>query len=66
MEDKLRQEYRHNLTKMFAHSIAQSPVRGPEIYKSTKADGSHDFWETAKEERERFFGIIQINVVIEN
>lgn len=66
MEDKLRQEFRRNLNKMFALSITQSPVRGPEIYKSTKADGSHDFWETAKEERERFFGIIQINTVTEN
>lgn len=66
MEDKLRQEYKRNLTKMFAHSITQGPVHGPEIDKWTKPDGSHDFWKTAKKERKRFFGIIEINTVIEN
>lgn len=66
MEDKLWQEYGLKLSKTFAHSIMLGPVHGPEIDEWTKANGSHDFWETAKEERETFFGIIQINAIIQN
>lgn len=39
MEGKLSQEYKHNLTKMFAHSNTEAPVHGPERDKGTKADG---------------------------
>lgn len=39
MEGKLSQEYKHNLTKMFAHSNTEAPVHGPEKDKGTKADG---------------------------
>lgn len=66
MEDKLSQEDKRNLTKMFSHSNTRGPVHGPETDEWTKADGSHDFWETAKEKKDRLFGIIQINAVIKN